>query len=113
MITIFFSNLSRPHSFASYVTLDFIKIAKVDCIVPTNFYTKLLVMTLGPIMLSLLLALVSSILVATSTTRSAKRNVVENASTVFLTLTYIIFASVSTTVLETFNCRTYGDGECV
>jgi hypothetical protein len=102
-----FENFAR--AIKGFVTLDFIKIAKVGCIMEVNFYSKLVVMTLAPIVVSAVLILVAAALTTFAKTKDLKNKIVENAAAMLLSITYIIFASVSTTVLDTFNCRTYGD----
>jgi len=38
-----------------------------------------------------------------------KRRVIDGAFALFLSLTYMVFASVSTIIFDTFNCKTFGD----
>ncbi|GMH77019.1 hypothetical protein TL16_g07263 [Triparma laevis f. inornata] len=102
-----FENFMRKMK--GFVTLDFIKVAKVGCLVEVDFYKKLLVMTLGPIALSVALLLATAILSRLVKTKEIRANVIENASAIFLSITYIVFAGVSTTILDTYNCKTYGD----
>ncbi|GMI15398.1 hypothetical protein TrLO_g6728 [Triparma laevis f. longispina] len=91
--------------------LDFLRLAKVGCVVDVNFYTKLVGMTMGPIGVMLILIIVAFCLSRCAKTKDIKRNIYENASTLMLAITYAIFSTASTTVLDTFNCITYGDNK--
>ncbi|GMH59823.1 hypothetical protein TrLO_g3452 [Triparma laevis f. longispina] len=102
-----FENFAR--AIKGFITLDFIKIAKVGCIMEVNFYHKLVFMTLGPLAVSLALTLIAFVLTLFAKTGEIRFKIIENMSATLLSITYIVFASVSTTVLDTFNCKTYGD----
>ncbi|GMI14345.1 hypothetical protein TrVE_jg11238 [Triparma verrucosa] len=102
-----FENFMRKMK--GFVTLDVIKVAKVGCLVEVNFYKKLQAMTVGPIAASFTLLLISGILIRLAKSKEIRANIVENASAIFFSITYIVFAGVSTTVLDTYNCKTYGD----
>ncbi|GMH48997.1 hypothetical protein TrVE_jg8778 [Triparma verrucosa] len=94
----------------STLNLDALQLARVDCIVDTNFYTTLVTQTLLPIVISVLIFLF--FLVAKFSNRRSKEKQAYHADTAwstFLALTYIVFASVSTTIFDTFNCGQIGD----
>mgnify|MGYP007000227218 CR=1 len=76
---------------AASVNLDALKLAKADCLMKTNFYSKLVISTLGPIILSLAILLSSFVLKAHSKSKESKAHINEGASALFLTLTYMVF----------------------
>jgi hypothetical protein len=95
---------------SSTLNLDALQLARIDCIVDTNFYTSLLTQTLLPIFMSVLIFL--CFLVAKFANRGARESQAQHADrawSTFLALTYIVFASVSTTIFDTFNCNQIGD----
>ena len=96
---------------SSIANLDALHVAKVGCIVHTDFYTKLLVSTLGPIAVSLVIFLFSLLFYLSTRSKDSRDAIVDAAMSLFLSLTYMVFASVSTTVFDTFNCERYGDDE--
>ncbi|GMH77788.1 hypothetical protein TrST_g13868 [Triparma strigata] len=103
-----FENFMRMIS--SVANLNAIQLARIDCLVRTNFYTKLLVQTIVPLGVSALILL--CYLLAKFSKRFSRESLSRLADTswsAFLTLTYIVFASVSTTVFDTFNCGQFGD----
>ncbi|GMI17565.1 hypothetical protein TrLO_g3910 [Triparma laevis f. longispina] len=104
-----FENFAR--AIKGFITFDFIKIAKVGCIMEVNFYHKLVFMTIGPLVVSLTLALIAFVLTLFAKTGEIRSKIIENTAAMLLSITYVVFASVSTTVLDTFNCKTYGDDE--
>jgi hypothetical protein len=84
----------------AFVNLDLIDVMRVGCVARINFYGKLFAVTLVPIALSALLYVLARC-------RQAVRNTCTKA---FLLLTFVIFPSVSTTVLRAFPCRDF-DGD--
>jgi hypothetical protein len=91
------------------------------CVVHVSFYTKLLLTTLLPLFVVALLGVIHLIvrykhsalsvnnsLTNTQTQAAARADLIDHAVTkhslVFLVFTFLIFPSVSTTVLETFAC---------
>jgi hypothetical protein len=84
----------------TFVNLDLIDMMRVGCVTPINFYGKLFFVTLVPIALS-------ALLYALARYQQEMRNKCTKA---FLLLTFIIFPSVSTTVLRAFPCRSFDDG---
>lgn len=87
-----------------------LQITRVGCLVDTNFYTKLLAQTLVPIGTSVLIFL--CFLLAKYQNRGSEekqRYYKDMAWGTFLALTFIVFASVSTTIFDVFNCSQIGD----
>ncbi|GMH77627.1 hypothetical protein TrLO_g10306 [Triparma laevis f. longispina] len=95
---------------SSTVNLDALQLARVDCIVDTDFYSTLLAQTLLPLIISVCIFL--CFLVAKCASRGSRERQAHHADTAwstFLTLTFIVFSSVSTTIFDTFNCNQIGD----
>jgi hypothetical protein len=84
----------------AFVNLDLIDVMRVGCVARVDYYGKLFAVTLVPIVLSALLYVLACC-------QQAMRNTCTKA---FLLLTFIIFPSVSTTVLRAFPCRDF-DGD--
>jgi hypothetical protein len=91
------------------MNLDALKISRLGCILDTNFYTKLLVGTLLPMGLTGVIFTIGAVLFMRGRSESSKAAVIDGTVSIFLTLTYMVFASVSTTIFDTFNCQAYGD----
>ena len=91
------------------LNLDALSLVKVGCIVETNFYTRLLVMTITPLAISAGIFTFAALKQLCVHGEENKRRVVDRATGLFLVLTYMVFVSVSMTVFFTFGCRTYGD----
>ena len=94
------------------MNLDALQLFRADCVFETNFYTTLKVQTLTPLTIAVfifLLNVISSYMFKDSKEKRMKYRDVYYTS--FLTLTYLVFASVSTTVFDTFNCITVSDDE--
>ncbi|GMH66854.1 hypothetical protein TL16_g04527 [Triparma laevis f. inornata] len=96
---------------SSFVNLSFLEIAKVDCFVPTNFYVKLVVMTIAPLVLTLSVALIGYSSYRCASNPERRNTILNDTIAVILAITYMVFNAVSTTIFETFNCTTYGDDE--
>jgi len=95
-----------------FANFDALKFMNVGCMFPTSFYSKLLVSTVLPIALSILILLVWFISHNLGRKSEVQKNELnDKATTFFLTLTYIVFPSVSTTVFDTFNCIQFGEDE--
>ena len=95
---------------SSTVNLDALQLARAGCIMNTNFYSTLLAQTILPIALSLIIFI--SFLICKllwGKTKEKRAQYRDFASSSFLTITYIVFASVSTTIFDTFNCQKVGD----
>ena len=108
-IPVFEKFARRISVFANFDALQFMN---VGCMFPTSFYSKLFFSTVLPIILALLILLYWFISHNLGRkTEIQKSELKDKAATFFLTLTYIVFASVSTTVFDTFNCIQFGDDE--
>ncbi|GMH95865.1 hypothetical protein TrST_g6296 [Triparma strigata] len=111
-----FENFGRWVS--SLANLDALKLVSFGCLVDTDYHLKLLFSTLTPIIFSLLILLyylweaklkVILRLSQEPLTPADRTKKLDFCMTLFLTLTYLVFASVSTTLFKTFQCETYGD----
>jgi NADH:ubiquinone oxidoreductase subunit 6 (subunit J) len=109
-------NVRYPASFerfgrlmSKFANLDALNITKMGCIVHTNFYHKLVVSTIGPICASVSIFVIMFVLKVRSKTHEDKQSIIDSAVALFLALTYMVFASVSTTIFDTFNCKNFGD----
>ena len=92
----------------SVFNLDALSLVKVGCIVETNFYTRLLVMTITPIALTGIIFLFAWVKQMFFSDEDEKKRIRDRAISLFLVLTYMVFVSVSMTVFFTFGCRSYG-----
>jgi len=93
-----------------FANLSFLHVARVDCMVSINFYTTLASMTVAPMVCGSLIALIGFLFYRRAgTDQGKKKEVLNDTAAVLLTLSYLVFASVSTVIFETFNCRTFGD----
>ncbi|GMI40345.1 hypothetical protein TrCOL_g12999 [Triparma columacea] len=103
-----FENFAR--SVSRFANLSFIHVARVDCMMDVNFYTSLLTMTTAPIAAGLLVVFISFTYTKFARLNAQRRgDVVRDTVAVLLTLSYLVFASVSTIIFETFNCKTFSD----
>ncbi|GMI18635.1 hypothetical protein TrLO_g5769 [Triparma laevis f. longispina] len=100
-----FENFTRM--LGSIVNLDALKIMDVDCVVATNFYTKLIMVTATPVLFCMLCFSWAFFWgkIKPAKAKAAMNNAVE----IFLGLSFLLFSNVSTTILETFNCDSFGD----
>jgi hypothetical protein len=108
-------DIPYPESFVrfvqrmAFINLDLIDVMRVGCVARVDFYGTLFAVTLVPLFLTTLLFLAARF--AQRTMAIDKALAVRNTCTkVFLLLTFIIFPSVSTTVLRAFPCRDFDDG---
>ena len=104
-----FENFSRQ--LGEIFNFDFLSMVKVGCIVDTNFYTRLLVTTITPIVLSLIILAFSRLKMSCAKSEEIKRQIRNRSIGMFLVITYMVFVSVSMTIFSTFGCRTYGDNQ--
>jgi hypothetical protein len=104
-----FENFSR--SVSRIANLSFLHVARVDCMMKINFYTTLATMTIAPFVGGLLIALVGLTFYKRTSNPEKKRDILKDTNAILLTLSYLVFASVSTAIFETFNCTTFGDDE--
>jgi hypothetical protein len=95
---------------SSTANLDALQVMRADCIVDTNFYSTLLVQTLLPLLISTLI-FITFVFFKTlfGKTKQKRAEYRDSATSAFLSLTFIVFASVSTTIFDTFNCIQIGD----
>lgn len=93
-----------------FKNLSFLHVARVDYMIPINFYTTLASMTVALLIGGGLIALVGLFFFKRAATDQGKRKeVLDDTTSVLLTLSYLVFASVSTIIFETFKCRKFGD----
>jgi len=103
-----FENFAR--SVSQFANLSFIHVARVDCMMDVNFYTSLLTMTVAPIVAGLFIIFISFTYAKCARLNAQRRGeVLHDTVAVLLTLSYLVFASVSTKIFETFNCKTFSD----
>ena len=99
----------------SFFNFNFIEIFSIGCLVKTNFYTSLLLYTLGPIIISSVCYLGGLLYEQTIRDDDPNRDELRLATrswsvSAVLTITYLCFAAVSSRIFQTFNCETF-DGE--
>eukprot|EP00519_Triparma_laevis_P011672 CAMPEP_0182513664 /NCGR_PEP_ID=MMETSP1321-20130603/34400_1 /TAXON_ID=91990 /ORGANISM="Bolidomonas sp., Strain RCC1657" /LENGTH=700 /DNA_ID=CAMNT_0024720721 /DNA_START=124 /DNA_END=2226 /DNA_ORIENTATION=+ len=96
---------------SSFVNLDAVKLGSFDCFVHNDFYVKLVAYTIIPIILTILVVLITTVLNLVYKARGLDRSEqLRNFAVEFLLgLAFLIFSSVSTTIFDTFNCRTFSD----
>ena len=96
---------------SSTANLDALQLVRADCIIETNFYTSLLAQTLLPFAITLLIIIEFFVVKYTWARNNRDRRLWNRnfATSSFLTLTYLVFASVSKTIFDTFNCQHFGD----
>ena len=96
---------------SSVANVEALKLIKVGCLVKTNFYTRLLMTTIGPIAISICILLWFIVRKKMAKTKEMVQDARNEAVGRFLWLTYFVFVSVSTTVFFTFGCVKFGDDE--
>jgi hypothetical protein len=96
---------------SKFANLDALNLAKVGCLVQTNFYHKLVLSTMGPLCVSIVIGLGALVMKKRAKDHEHKQAAIDGAVSLFLGLTYLVFSSVSTTVFDTFNCKSFGDDE--
>ena len=94
---------------SSIFNLNLLQLGSVDCFVETSFYTKLIFMTLGPVLITFLIFIMMWIRRALTKDRMKRKVVRDNCIELFLGLTFMVFSGSSTTIFDTFNCRTFGE----
>ncbi|GMH88338.1 hypothetical protein TrST_g13960 [Triparma strigata] len=106
-----FENFSRLVS--SFINLNWLVLVNFDCVMKTTFYSKLLIYTLFPIIIAGLIFLYMkgkvTMMKIQKKGSSAINSVKDTCVELFLGLTFLVFASVSTTIFDTFNCQRFGD----
>jgi len=88
---------------------NIVQILPIACLRPFNFFDKLLAMTILPIVFSLLIFSFGELAAMCATTKKAK-SIRSTSFGAFLLLTFVVFPSVSTTVLRFYNCVSYEEG---
>ena len=88
--------------------IETIRFLSVGCITKITFYTELLATTLVPIAVSAVLY-AATVFQGRNLPAQARRALISSRFTVFLGLTYLVFASASTISFTTFLCRSYGE----
>jgi hypothetical protein len=96
---------------SKFANLDALNLTKVGCLVQTNFYHKLVFSTMGPMCISVAIGLGALVMKKRAKDHEHKQAAINGAVSLFLGLTYLVFSSVSTTIFDTFNCKTFGDDE--
>ena len=91
----------------SFIDLDFVRIVPMSCVFPYNFFNKLFGSTMFPLVLAAAILLFGKISSWLRTDKEKKRAAWTGAYSWFLLLTFMVFTSVSTTVLRFFNCVEY------
>ena len=91
----------------SFIELDFIRIVPMSCVFPYNFFNKLFGSTMFPLVLATVILLFGGISSWRHRDEGKKRAAWTGAYSWFLLLTFMVFTSVSTTVLRFFNCVEY------
>ena len=91
-----------------FVNLTF-NLPYIGCLVQTNFYSKLMLSTLCPIFMFIAIYILAKILLIFYKDNDTKNHIKDTAFSIFLTLTYLVYSSVSTTIFDTFNCAAFGD----
>jgi hypothetical protein len=96
-------------AWTSFLEFNIIQILPIACLRPFNFFDKLLAMTILPIVFSLLIFSFGELAAMCATTKKAK-SIRSTSFGAFLLLTFVVFPSVSTTVLRFYNCVSYEEG---
>ncbi|KAK7236791.1 calcium ion binding protein [Aureococcus anophagefferens] len=96
-------------AWTSFLEFNVVQILPIACLRPFNFFDKLLAMTVLPIVFSLLIFLFGELAVMCATADEAKP-IRSTSFGTFLLLTFVVFTSVSTTVLRFYNCVSYEEG---
>ncbi|GMI40537.1 hypothetical protein TeGR_g4102 [Tetraparma gracilis] len=96
---------------SKFANLDALNLTKVGCLVQTNFYHKLVLSTMGPLCVSVVIGLGALVMKKRAKDHEHKQAAIDGAVSLFLGLTYLVFSSVSTTIFDTFNCKSFGDDE--
>ncbi|KAH8065449.1 calcium ion binding protein [Aureococcus anophagefferens] len=96
-------------AWTSFLEFNVVQILPIACLRPFNFFDKLLAMTVLPIVFSLLIFLFGELAAMCATAKKAK-SIRTTSFGAFLLLTFVVFPSVSTTVLRFYNCVSYEEG---
>jgi len=96
-------------AWTSFLEFNVVQILPVSCLRPFNFFDKLFAMTALPIVFSLLIFFFGELAAMCATAKKAK-SIRTTYFGAFLLLTFVVFPSVSTTVLRFYNCVSYEEG---
>lgn len=96
-------NFSEILQKLSIVNLDILKVFALGCTMPVNFHVELLVMTLGPIGLSLLVLLAYFVVPRVKKYHIDHTEIKSKCMSVFIWITYLAFPSVSTKLFQAFS----------
>ena len=89
--------------FSTIFQLDAVQITAAGCFMETNFYVKLLFMTLGPLGMCIGVWLLAR--VAALALPNKREKIFEAKTSILLAIVYIVYASVSVCIFDTFNCK--------
>jgi len=107
-------SLDFPENFISFISslgfinLDFVEAPPLGCYMENNYIRQLVIMTLTSILLSLLLFVASKIYEHVKPEH--KEEIITHYFSFFLTLTFLVFPSVSGKIFRTFSCDKLDDG---
>ena len=96
-------------AWTSFLEFNVVQILPMSCLLPFNFFDKLLAMTVLPILLALLIFAIGAAVAACASAKHA-REVRTQTFGWFLLLTFLVFPSVSATVLRFYNCVSFAEG---
>ena len=96
-------------AWTSFLEFNVVQILPISCLRPFKFFDKLFAMTALPIVFSLLIFFFGE-LAATCATAIKAKSIRTTSFGAFLLLTFVVFPSVSTTVLRFYNCVSYEEG---
>ncbi|KAK7239235.1 calcium ion binding protein [Aureococcus anophagefferens] len=96
-------------AWTSFLEFNVVQILPVSCLRPFKFFDKLFAMTALPIVFSLLIFFFGELAAMCATAKKAK-SIRTTSFGAFLLLTFVVFPSVSTTVLRFYNCVSYEEG---
>jgi hypothetical protein len=104
------------HKFLSWIDVSNLNLGwllSLGCLARVNFYQKLLITTLSPFIIVAALACTYATVRYRNTvqavTAASSQRALERHYSAFLTLTFLIYSTVSTTVFQTFACDCIND----
>jgi hypothetical protein len=101
-----FTNFTR--AFSSIFNLDFLNIFSVGCVVEMDYHTRLVIQTLLPLIIYVCIFIYYKIR-SLSAAQEKKARMRDNCLTLALAISYLVFASVSTTIFQAFGAHQFGD----
>ena len=96
-------------AWTSFLEFNVVQILPMSCLRPFNFFDKLFAMTVLPILLALLIFAIGAAVAVCASAKHA-REVRTQTFGWFLLLTFLVFPSVSATVLRFYNCVSFDEG---